>query len=136
MVGQPRTGQLTRHYYELLSELTNLPWHPEVLVNEYYSPFGSSLSCLSHYGMTQAKAGDLASRLDQLNTVLAQGAGAFGFGVAQPQFSGHEPCSTDSYVQGPTDRAPLHPNIEGELAIALADEQAIASQGLGAGLGS
>jgi lysophospholipase L1-like esterase len=124
----------TRHYYELLSELTDLPGHPQVLVNEYYSPFGSSASCLGHYGMTQAKATDLTSRLDQLNKVLAQGAGAFGFGVVQPQFTGHELCSSDPYVQGPTDAAPLHPNIQGQLAIALADEQAIGSQGLGAGL--
>jgi lysophospholipase L1-like esterase len=126
----------TRHYYELLSELTDLPWHPKVLINEYYSPFGSSVSCLSHYGMTQAKASDLTSRLSQLNTVLAQGAGAFGFGVAQPQFTGHELCSPDSYVQGPADAAPMHPNIQGELAVALADEQAIGSQGLAAGLSS
>jgi hypothetical protein len=84
--------------------------------------------------MTQAKAKDLTSRLNQLNTVLAQGAGAFGFGVAQPQFTGHELCSPDSYVQGPTDAAPMHPNVEGELAIALADEKAIGSQGLAAGL--
>jgi lysophospholipase L1-like esterase len=124
----------TRHYYELLSELTDLPWHPKVLVNDYYSPFGTSVSCLAHYGMTQSKAGDLASRLGQLNTVLTQGAGAFGFGVAQPQFTGHELCSADPYVQGPTDAAPMHPNIQGELAIALADEQAIGSQGLAAAL--
>jgi lysophospholipase L1-like esterase len=125
----------TRNYYELLSELTDLPWHPKVLVNEYYSPFGSSVSCLAHYGMTQAKAKDLTSRLGQLNTVLAQGAGAFGFGVAHPQFTGHELCAPDPYVQGPSDPAPLHPSIQGELAIALADEQAIASQGLGPSLG-
>jgi lysophospholipase L1-like esterase len=124
----------TQHYYELLSELTDLPWHPKVLVNEYYSPFGSSVSCLSHYGMTRAKARDLTARLGQLNTVLAQGAGAFGFGVAQPQFTGHELCSADPYVQGPTDAAPMHPDIQGQLAIALADEQAIGSEGLGAGL--
>jgi len=126
----------TRHYYELLSELTDLPWHPKVLVNEYYSPFGPSVACLSNYGMTRAKAKDLTSRLSQLNTVLVQGAGAFGFGVAQPQFTGHTLCSPDSYVQGPTDPAPLHPNIEGELAIALADENAIGTQGLAAGLNS
>jgi hypothetical protein len=28
-------------------------------------------------------------------------------------------------VQGPADQAPLHPNASGELAIALADEQAL-----------
>jgi lysophospholipase L1-like esterase len=115
----------TRNYYELLSDLDKLPGHPAVLVNEYYSPFGSSIGCLHGYGMTPAKEQVLLSRLGQLNTVLAQGAGLFGFGVADPQFTGHELCTADPYVQGPTDLAPLHPNAAGELAIALADEQAL-----------
>ncbi|HTU07687.1 MAG TPA: hypothetical protein VMG13_19190, partial [Trebonia sp.] len=122
-------GQLldsfTRNYYELLSDLERLPWHPAVLVNEYYSPFGSSIGCLAGYGMTPAKEKVLLSRLGQLNTVLAQGASLFGFGVAVPQFTGHELCTPDPYVQGPDDVAPLHPNAAGELAIALADEQAL-----------
>ncbi len=118
-------GSFTRNYYELLSHLVRLPGHPAVLVNEYYSPFGSSIGCLRQYGMTPAKEKVLLSRLAQLNTVLAQGAGLFGFGVADPQFTGHELCTTDPYVQGPGDPAPLHPNAAGELAIALADEQAL-----------
>jgi len=115
----------TRSYYELLSDLVRLPWHPAVLVNEYYSPFGSSLGCLGQYGMTPAKEAVLLSRLGQLNTVLAQGAAAFGFGVADPQFAGHELCTPAPWVQGPGDPAPLHPNAAGDLAIALADEQAL-----------
>jgi lysophospholipase L1-like esterase len=118
-------GKFTRNYYQLLSDLGNLPGHPAVLINEYYSPFGSSLGCLSQYGMTPAKVQVLLARLGQLNTVLAQGAAQFGFGVAHPQFTGHELCTANPYVQGPHDQAPLHPNAAGELAIALADEQAI-----------
>jgi lysophospholipase L1-like esterase len=122
-------GQLldsfTRNYYELLSDLDRLHGHPAVLVNEYYAPFGTSLGCLGKYGMTPAKARVLLARLGQLNTVLAQGAGLFGFGVAVPRFAGHELCTTDPWVQGPSDPAPLHPNAAGELAIALADQQAL-----------
>jgi lysophospholipase L1-like esterase len=114
----------TRNYYALLSDLEQLPSHPAVLVNEYYSPFGANIGCLRHYGMTKAKVNVLLARLDQLNTVLAQGAGLFGFGVAAPRFTGHELCTADPWVQGPSDAAPLHPNAAGELAIALADEQA------------
>ena len=121
-------GQLldafTRNYYELLGDLVKLPGHPAVLINEYYSPFGSSIGCLRGYGMTPDKEKVLLSRLNQLNTVLAQGAASFGFGVADPRYQGHELCTTNPYVQGPTDPAPLHPNAAGELAIALADEQA------------
>jgi lysophospholipase L1-like esterase len=117
----------TRSYYQLLGDLADLPWHPAVLVNQYYSPFGSSIGCLARYGMTAAKEKVLLSRLGQLNAVLAQGATAFGYGVADPRFTGHELCTQDPYVQGASDPAPLHPNAAGQLAIALADEQALPS---------
>ena len=114
----------TRNYYELLSDLDKLPAHPAVLINQYYLPFGSDVGCLKHAGMTPAKARVLLARLGQLNTVLAQGAGLFGFGVAVPRFTGHELCTADPWVQGLSDPAPLHPNAAGELAIALADQAA------------
>jgi lysophospholipase L1-like esterase len=114
----------TRNYYQLLSDLSQLPAHPAVLINQYYSPFGSDVSCLQQYGMTQSKVQVLQARLQQLNTVLQQGANLFGFGVATPKFTGHELCTSDPWVQGPTDPAPMHPNASGELAIALADQQA------------
>ena len=117
----------TRNYYDLLSDLDRLPGHPAVLINQYYVPFGSSMRCLHGFGMTPAKEKVLLSRLGQLNKALAQGAGLFGFGIAAPQFAGHELCTPDPYVQGPDDPAPLHPNAAGELAIALADEQAMPS---------
>jgi lysophospholipase L1-like esterase len=114
----------TRNYYQLLSDLDGLPSHPAVLVNEYYSPFGASVGCLQQYGMTPAKVKVLLARLGQLNKVLAQGAGLFGFGVAAPRFAGHELCTAVPWVQGPSDSAPMHHNAAGELAIALADQQA------------
>jgi lysophospholipase L1-like esterase len=114
----------TRNYYQLLSDLDGLPAHPAVLVNQYYSPFGTKVGCLQKYGMTPAKVKVLLSRLEQLNKVLQQGANLFGFGVATPRFTGHELCTSDPWVQGPADPAPLHPNAAGELAIALADQQA------------
>jgi lysophospholipase L1-like esterase len=115
----------TRSYYQLLGDLTSLPGHPAVLVNEYYSPFGSTIGCLADYGMTAAKEKVLLARLGQLNAVLEQGAKAFGYGVADPEFTGHELCTHDPYVQGPGDKAPMHPNLAGQLALALADEQAL-----------
>jgi lysophospholipase L1-like esterase len=114
----------TRNYYQLLSDLESLPAHPAVLINQYYSPFGTNVGCLQQYGMTPAKVKVLLARLQQLNTVLQQGANLFGFGVATPRFTGHELCTADPWVQGPSDPAPLHPNAAGELAIALADQQA------------
>ncbi len=115
----------TTSYYQLLGELAELPGHPAVLVNQYYSPFGTNIGCLQRYGITTAKKQVLLSRLGQLNAVLAQGAQTFGFGVTDPPFTGHELCTADPYVQGPGDPAPLHPTAAGELAMALADQQAL-----------
>ncbi len=124
-------GSFTRSYYQLLGDLADLPGTPAVLVNEYYSPFGPNIGCLARYGLTAAKEKVLLARLGQLNTVLAQGAQIFGFGVADPPFTGHELCTADPYVQGPGDPAPLHPNVTGELVIALADQQVLPTlQGL------
>ena len=115
----------TRSYYQLLGDLADLPGSPAVLVNEYYSPFGQNIGCLTRYGLTAAKEKVLLARLGQLNTVLAEGAQVFGFGLADPPFTGHELCTADPYVQGPDDPAPLHPTATGELVIALADQQAL-----------
>jgi GDSL-like Lipase/Acylhydrolase family len=115
----------TRSYYDLLLDLAELPGNPAVLINQYYSPFGSDIGCLARYGITAAKEQALLSRLGQLNKVLAQGAQTFGFGVTDPSFAGHELCTADPYVQGPGDPAPLHPTAAGELVMALADQQAL-----------
>ena len=56
-------GDFTRSYYELLGDLSALPGSPAVLINQYYSPFGSDLSCLAKYGITAAKEKVLLSRL-------------------------------------------------------------------------
>jgi hypothetical protein len=118
-------NSFTRSYYQLLGDLADLPGSPAVLVNEYYSPFGQNIGCLARYGLTAAKEKVLLARLGQLNTVLASGAQTFGFGVADPPFTGHELCTADPYVQGPSDPAPLHPTATGEVIIALADQQAL-----------
>jgi GDSL-like Lipase/Acylhydrolase family len=122
-------GEFTRAYYQLLTQLATWSDKPAVIVNEYYNPFGSSLSCLDQYHVTSAKTAVLISRLGQLNQVLSQGAQAFGFGVAVPDFAGHELCTQDPWVQGPGDAAPFHPTASGQLEIALADEHGLNTAG-------
>ena len=124
---QANLASFTTNYYTLLRDLAALPAHPRVLVNEYYSPFGSNLSCLSSEGLTSAKAATLEARLGTLNQVLGAGAKTFGFAAVQPDFAGHQLCTAQPFVQGLNDSAPMHPNTPGELAIALADQQALAS---------
>ncbi|MEU0340474.1 SGNH/GDSL hydrolase family protein [Streptomyces bobili] len=122
---QDRLARFALDYRRLLRILATLPQHPAVVVNEYYDPFGPDVSCLREEGFTRQKAEVLRSRLAALNAVLRQGAETAGFTAVKPDFEGHRLCSAQPYVQGPADRAPLHPTAAGALAIALADQQAL-----------
>jgi lysophospholipase L1-like esterase len=125
---QQKLAAFDKDYLELLSRLAALPSHPHVIINRYYDPFGVQPQCLHDMGYTPAKLAVINSRLDTLNTVLSKGAAQFGFGSPQPDFHGHELCTTQSYVQGMAAPAPLHPTALGELAIALADQAALRNQ--------
>jgi hypothetical protein len=122
---QQQTAEFVLDYRDLLTQLAALPGQPTVIVNQYYDPFGPDTGCLAAEDIDGTKAKTLQSRLDQLNAALRQGADAAGFMTVQPSFTGHALCSAEPFVQGPKDRAPLHPTAAGELAIALADQQAL-----------
>jgi lysophospholipase L1-like esterase len=122
---QQNLATFTVGYYQLLRRLAALPSHPTVLVNLYYNPFDRSQHCLDGVGLTPAKEQSITRLLGALNNVLANGARASGLIAVRPDFSGHALCDEDSYVQGLRARAPFHPTLAGELAIALADVQAL-----------
>ncbi|MFC1418056.1 GDSL-type esterase/lipase family protein [Streptacidiphilus cavernicola] len=122
---QEQLATFTQNYYDLLQQLATLPRHPAVLVNAYYEPFGPNTDCLKKEGLTTAKTAVLRSRLADVNTVLQQGAQTFHFASAMPDFTGHQLCSDQPYVQNTADQAPLHPTAAGDLAIALADQRAL-----------
>jgi lysophospholipase L1-like esterase len=115
----------TFDYYDLLQRLAALPGLPRVIVNEYYDPLPLDPVCPGEPAITASKSAVLLSRLTTFNTVLADGAASFGFEAVDPSFMGHELCTQQSFVQGLDGAAPLHPNAAGEIAIALADEQAL-----------
>ena len=124
---QQQLHSFSKNYLQLLDELAALPSHPQVIINRYYNPFDLQLTCLSRVGMTAAKMRTLGSRLATLNAVLAKGAAEFGFISVKPDFTGHQLCTTQPYVQGLGDPAPFHPTAMGQLAIALADQAALNS---------
>ncbi len=124
---QQKLAEFSTNYLELLIQLGNLPGHPQVIINRYYDPFGSDVSCITHRGLTAAKVRTLQSWLAALNQVLGKGAAQFGYLSPQPSFTGHELCSPLPYVQGLGDAAPFHPTALGQLDIALTDEVALAS---------
>lgn len=57
--------------------------------------------------------------------MLAKGAQAAGLVAVRPDFTGHQLCDAEPYVQGLKASAPFHPTAAGELAIAIADEAAL-----------
>ena len=119
---QQQLAAFSKDYLQLLSQLATLPGHPRVIINRYYNPFGPEQGCLGPAGLTPAKLTILTSRLATLNTVLAKGAADFGFSSPQPDFAGHQLCTSQPYVQWLDDPAPFHPTALGQLAIALTDQ--------------
>src|SRR6266487_1421226 len=119
---QQQLASFSKNYLELLSQLATLPGHPRVIINQYYDPFGPEQTCLGRAGLTPAKLAILTSRLTTLNAVLAKGATEFRFLSPQPDFTGHQLCTSQPYVQWFGDPAPFHPTALGQLAIALTDQ--------------
>src|SRR5262249_31425789 len=122
---QQQLASFSKNYLQLLSQLATLPGHPRVIINQYYDPFGPEHSCLGRIGLTTAKLATRTSRLTTLNAVLAKGATEFGFLSPQPDFTGHQLCTSQPYVQWFDDPAPFHPTALGQLAIALTDQAAM-----------
>ncbi|WP_234344036.1 GDSL-type esterase/lipase family protein [Streptomyces sp. NRRL F-5123] len=120
-----RLAAFTQNYLDLLQQLAALPHHPQVLINEYYDPFGPDTKCLEKEGLTPEKIQVLDSRLADINDVLDSGARTLHFTSVRPDFSGHTLCTDQPFVQDSTGKAPLHPTAAGELAVALADQQAL-----------
>jgi lysophospholipase L1-like esterase len=119
---QQQLASFSKDYLELLSQLATMPGHPLVIINRYYDPFGPEQNCLRPVGLTPAKLATLTSRLGTLNAVLAKGAAEFRFLSPQPDFTGHQLCTSQPYVQWFDDPAPFHPTALGQLAIALTDQ--------------
>jgi hypothetical protein len=119
---QQQLAEFSKNYLDLLSRLAALPNHPQVIINQYYDPFGPEPGCLGPDGLSTANLATLTSRLNTLNAVLAKGAAQFGFASPQPDFAGHQLCTPQPYVQGLDAAAPFHPTALGQLAIALADQ--------------
>ena len=122
---QQHLATFASQYYQLLEQLATLPSRPRVLINLYYNPFDLRQQCLTREGIDAAKEKALSALLTALNQVLSNGATAAAQIPVQPDFTGHALCDAGAYVQGVNDPAPFHPTAAGELAIALADEQAL-----------
>lgn len=120
---QAELDAFTQAYSQLLAALAALPGKPQVVINLYYDGLGNGTCVRKLLGADSIAF--LRSWFDDLNTTLATGAQLFGFTSTQPNFAGHQYCDPHPYIQNLSAKAPLHPNIAGQLSIALADLRAV-----------
>lgn len=94
---------------------------PTVLVNGYYNPIPKT-DCKASAEITATEAKWLNEQKYYLNQSIRSVVSYFDFATFVPvNFSGHKLCSAETWVQGPNDPAPLHPNAAGQQAIANAN---------------
>ena len=92
---------------------------PRVLVTGYYQVFPVSTSnCNDITGIDQNELSWGRQQQQKLNATIEQVTTQFSFAkFVAINFSGHELCSADPWVQGINDSAPYHPTDEGQKAI-------------------
>ncbi len=98
---------------------------PTVVITGYSNPISNA--CIGQ--QTLATADEIAwlnMERDALNQTISSTASQYAFAkYASMNFTGHSLCSTDSWWQGLNDPAPLHPNANGQAAIAASVLQAL-----------
>lgn len=93
---------------------------PQVIVTGYYQPFGTA-SCGDTAGLTAAERSWLGDRTAALNQAISGTVSKYSFADFAPvSFAGHELCSSDPWIQGPSGSLPFHPTTAGQQVIATA----------------
>jgi lysophospholipase L1-like esterase len=91
---------------------------PRVLMSGYYSPV-ATVDCFTGDRITSAEAAWLTQQTANLNQAIRSVVPLFDFAEFVPlDFTGHEVCSNDPWVQGLEAEAPIHPTAAGHSAIA------------------
>lgn len=96
------------------------PAIPKVIVTGYYQVFPSNLlSCNNLTKINQAELNWVRQEEQALNSAIKNVTLNYSFAkFANINYSGHELCTTNSWVQGLNDAAPFHPNFQGQQAYA------------------
>lgn len=93
---------------------------PTVVVTGYYALLQAEAKpCDNTKGIDEAELGLVTYVIDGLNSSIRQTVEASGAALFAPiDFSGHELCTSDSWIQGRDDKAPFHPTANGQRRIA------------------
>ncbi|MET0979663.1 MAG: SGNH/GDSL hydrolase family protein [Candidatus Saccharimonadales bacterium] len=110
--------ELTRMLSQIQTEAAGNP--VRVFVSGYYDPF-DSLDCVTSSRITAEELAWLKTQTANLNQAISSVTPLFSFATYVPvDFTGHELCSDDPWVQGIDAAAPVHPTASGQNAIARA----------------
>lgn len=93
---------------------------PHVVLTGYYSALSSAQpACTDTQGLTPADISWVNSKESELNNAIRGATTPFAFARYAPlNFTGHELCSAEPWVQGLSAPAPFHPTAAGQAAIA------------------
>lgn len=100
---------------------------PTTFITGYYEPI--SARCMQQDGqLSTDNFRWIQETTDSLNQTLKQTAQVFPFARFVPvDFTGHDICSSDPWVQSANDAAPFHPTAKGQAVIADAVAEAISA---------
>jgi lysophospholipase L1-like esterase len=96
-----------------------------VIVNTYYSLLAPTDTCFAALGVTQDEVGFIAEQEALFNNTISSAAAQAGATAVNVDFSDHSLCSKQPWIQGISDKAPLHPNALGQQQIATQDAAAL-----------
>lgn len=108
--------ELTRMLTQINIDSQGSP--PQVYISGYYSPLAST-ECITENRITTSEAEWMDLQTANLNQAIRSVIPLFDFAQYVPvDFSGHEVCSSEPWVQGLEAEAPIHPTAAGQAAIA------------------
>ncbi|MET1033098.1 MAG: SGNH/GDSL hydrolase family protein [Candidatus Saccharimonadales bacterium] len=91
---------------------------PQVVLTGYYNPFSTNCT-LVNPAISAPEVTWIREKQEALNRTIENVTSYYNFATFAPvDFTGHDVCSPDSWIQGLTDRAPIHPTVRGQQAIA------------------
>jgi lysophospholipase L1-like esterase len=103
---------------------------PHVIVTTYYDVFAPDYkACNSTSGISASESIWWRQQEKLFDTAIAETTAEFSFAsLARIDFSGHELCSADPWVQGLSAKAPFHPTDGGQKVIAQAISKAYSTR--------
>jgi hypothetical protein len=101
---------------------------PKVIFTGYFQPFNTTAPiCENNRNITPTEMTWLNDQVGKLNQTIMDSVSWYDFASYAPvDFTGHELCTANPWIQGVQDEAPYHPTTLGQMAIARSVSTALA----------